>query len=406
VSGERAAVKGRRIKINRRRLAAFCLLVVAIPLAFAAPRWPYVAVGIPGSDLLRAAPEVDSPGATVPLSGRFVAARLRDDGVLAVALARQGGGLDLVAAWPDGRSIRTVAGVEGDPAIVTAGYEEFYAWVPSVSSRPSGGILYSLPIARLGAGPGTTSEPAWHREFDRQVLLIVPLPGAVALLTGDSRGIPDVCAVLDAASGKTLWEDANPGGLWTALDGAALAGAVALGGAAPKEASLGALVRLRGAQAGLLFERPVKEGPPYVLSLSPTGRFLLAISHKRLHLWNSEGNEQWSRAFPAVAVTGATVSAEGLSLVATRQNILALDQRGTVVKRWRGPALSAWALDDARGLLLCVLNGGAALLRANGQPLAVVRWRGQTQGAFVDLEGKALWRVIDGALEKYSLPNL
>lgn|GEM_PF-1964503 len=401
--GAAAAGSGRRrLRVKPLRIALFVALMAAVISGAAiAPGTPYVAVSMPGRDPLRVVPEETKASATVPLTGDCLATAIRDDGTLVATLLGTDQVLTLTAVWPDGRSIRVPALLDSRPSIVTASESYVYAWVPAAAPATTGGTVYALSVAGLGAEPAISLRPAWRAVLERTVLRMVATTGALALLTADGSGVPDELLLLRPSDGSPLVRDGASDGLWTSYAAAGIAGGVAVGGAQVVDGQLTPAVRVYNVQGDLLSEFSPREGPPYLLSLSPTGRYLLAVTHRGLDVWTSDGVPQWSRAFPAVSVLGAAVSADGRVLLGTRQNILALDARGRVARRWRGPALAAFPVGGGSDALLCVLNGGAVVLGPDGTLEAAFRWEGETQAVAFDQRYGRLWRASGEVLELF-----
>lgn len=395
----------RRLNATPAKLGAFVVLAVLAVAALAGVhRRPFFAVSLPAPDPLR-----DVAGETRPAleiaAGPFVAGLVRPDGAFVGLCLPAAGDLELLVVWPDGRTARVAAAGVGVPTAAAVSATLVYVWVPAPPPAATGGTVYALPVERLGADSGATVRAKWQAEISRDVVRMAPTPGGLALTTADSSGIPSRWLLLDSAEGRLLREETAAGGLWTAWAAAGAAGGVALAGAQIVDGRLESLVRLDDAHGSPLFGLSLAEGPPYILSLSPTGRYLVGVTHRRLHLWTSDGDRQWSRAFPAVSVVGACVGADGRVLLASAQNILALDTAGCVTGRWRGPVLAAHSLDGVRGGLVCLLSGGGAVFAADGTPEAKFSWTGETQILACDLEGRRLWRAGQKMLQMFNFPD-
>lgn len=365
---------------------------------------PYVAASWPAPDPLAAG----TGGAALRriaearFSGGCLGVNVSSGGS-AVAVTADGGRCVLVFLWPDGRQLRVTVTVPGEPAqAVFVADDTLVLWIPPGDGAKGGGTGTVAAVSLVAAGQARTAvSPLWQLKTSASVCALVSLHTAVGIVSGGVEGLPHTCQVVAAANGKPLWQVTVADGVFTAWDGAAPSGTLALAGAEYDGTGMRAFVRLYAASGKVLCSLETPEGPAYLVKPSATGRYLLAATGQHLHLADSEGRLLWSARFPPLRIEGCLVDADGRTIVSTARNTLALDRHGAVRARWRNAGLSSVAAASGGDAFAVALSDGIVLLDGTGRVKGATTASGGGGLLGVAADATSLCRAADGVMTLY-----
>jgi hypothetical protein len=385
---------GSRYRLRPLRLAlALLSLAVVASVFFAAPRRLSLALSMPAPSALtvRGAAAYQHT-AQVAYSGRCLALMVRDDGSVLAVITSLGQAV-LLSLAADGSSSEVELRLPGEALqAIFFGGRSLAMW--SSEADQSTGTW-----SGFGRLPDPMSwrsflQPSWTHPLELALVRFQPAGQAVMLIGAGSDAVPRTSMVLDA-QGRTIHTETLSDGVFTAWSSAALTGGFALAGATYTDAGMIPFYREYGPDGSLVTEGSPLDGPPLLLALSPTGKFLFAVTPKAANLWQSDGKEVWSHRFPGSRAVKLRAFADGRTLLSSADTTLAIDLRGRVYQRWRAPALGPVAPGGPPDLAVMSLPGGCAVLDAAGVGHGLATWEGSSE--LVAVDSAAHWLVRAGA---------
>jgi len=222
----------------------------------------------------------------------------------------------------------------------------------------------------------------------------MPTAGGLIILQAGSDGVPAAVSVFDER-GRVQHHEALEDGIYTAWAAAQLTGGFALAGAGDSGAGMTPFIRQYEADGEVVVQHRPADGPPSLLDLSPTGRFLGAVTPKTITLWQSDGERLWTEPFAGSRATAVRVFADGRILMMSADTALGIDLRGRVYQRWRASAAGPVAPGGPVDLAVLAVPGGCAVMDAAGIGHGVASWEGTAE--LVGLDPTGVWLARAGA---------
>ena len=383
---------------------AFLAVAVLAYALYVVPHRLALSMSLPASSLLsvRGATAYEHTG-SIALAGRCLALRTRSDGLVLGVVAAGPSGAQLVFMSADGSSGSSDLLVPGEPAAAAFfGDRSLVVW--SREPEQAAGILSGFRGLPEDLGSRTTLGPTWALTLEHVHVSIESIGGAVLLIGAGYNSVPDSIRLVDLA-GKTMLQQRLADGLFTSWSIATLTGGFAVAGAEYVDGSMLPFIRQYEPDGTLSVSLVPSDGSALLLSLSPTGKYVSAVSPKHVSLWESGGAKLWSELFPGPRALKLRTFADGRTLLSTADATLALDLAGRAYHRWRTRAPGAVAAGGPTDLAVFNLAGGCVVVNTAGVGQALAVWEGPTELVALDPSARFLARAGGGELQFMALPG-
>jgi len=387
------------------RTAAVLLTVAVLAYAFyVVPHRLALSISLPAASVLsvRGATEYEHAGSTL-LGGRCLALRTRSDGLVLGVVAAGEGRAQLVFMSADGGSGSFNLVVPAEPGTAAFfGDRSLVVW--SRDPEQGAGVLSGFRALPEDLGSRTSLSPTWTLPLEHVHVSLESSGGAVLLIGAGYNSVPDTVRLVDL-TGKVIHQQQLVDGLFTSWSIAALTGGFALAGAEYVDGSMLPFIRQYEPDGALSASLVPSDGPALLLSLSPTGKYVSAVTPKYVSLWESGGAKLWSELFPGSRALKLRTFADGRTLLSTTDATLALDLTGRAYHRWRTPAPGAVAGGGPTDLAVFNVAGGCVVVNTAGVGQALAVWEGPTELVALDPSARFLARAGAGELQFMVLPG-